>query len=169
MILRFIQGLFSGTLYVQIWEHRLKITHIESRRVYDEKPWIAIANRGKKKPIVSAVGNEAYAMQGRHGIEVSNPFSHPRLLVKDFFKAEKVLQHAVRTVLSAKVFSPSPVIVIHPREKLDGGITDVECRLFRELCLGAGAHAVRLHVGEELNVHNFKVSDVVEPGSDQGP
>lgn len=168
MILRFIRGLFSGTLYVQIWEHRLKITHIESRHVYDEKPWIAIDNQGSKKRIVKAIGNDAYGMQGRHGIEASNPFSHPRLLVNNFLKAEKVLQHGVRTVLKVKVLNPSPVIVIHPREKLEGGITDVECRLFRELCLGAGARAVHLHVGEELNVHNFKLSDVVEPGSGQG-
>lgn len=168
MILSFIRKLFSGTLYVQIWEHRIKITHIESRRVYDEKPWIAIDNQGKKKQIIKAIGNEAYGMQGRHGIEASNPFSHPRLLVKNFLKAEKILQHAVRTVLNVKVFIPSPIIVIHPREKLEGGLTDIECRLFRELCLGAGARAVQLHVGEELNVHNFNLSDVVEPSGDQG-
>ncbi|WP_051235590.1 rod shape-determining protein [Marinimicrobium agarilyticum] len=158
MILRFIRGLFSETLYVQIWENRIKITHIESRRVYDQKPWIALDIRNSKKQIVVAVGDEAYAIQGRHGTEASNPFSHPRLLVKNFLKAEKVLQHGVRTVCARKVFNPSPVIVIHPREKLEGGLTDIECRLFRELCLGAGAHAVHLHVGEELDVHNFKVS-----------
>lgn len=162
-MLKFLRGLFSGTVYVQIWENRLKITHIESRRVYDQRPWIAIDTRDKKKQIVRAVGNEAYAMRGLHGIETSNPFSHPRLLVNGFQKAEKILQHGIQVVFEAKVFNPSPIIVLHPREKLEGGITDVECRLFRELCLGAGARVVHLHVGEELDVDHFSLSNVVEP------
>lgn len=166
MIRKFILGLFSGTVYVQLWEDRIKITHIESQRVYDQRPWIALDNRNRKKPIVVAVGDEAYAIQGRHGIEASNPFSHPRLLVNDFLKAEKILYHGVRIVFGRRVFPPSPVIVIHPREKLEGGLTAIECRVFRELCLGAGARVVHLHVGDELNVRHFKVSDVIEPGSD---
>lgn len=159
---KLLRGMLSGTIYAQLWENRINIVHIESQITYDQKPWIAI-NVDSKKQVVKAVGDEAYAMRGQPGIEVSNPFSHPRLLVNGYIKAEKLLQHGIRAVSNAKIFSPSPIVVIHPREKLAGGITDIECRLFRELALGAGAREVRLHIGEELNPSDFDLSKVVEP------
>lgn len=157
-----VAGIFSGTVYVQIWEERVKIALIGSGRIYDERPYIAIAC-SEKKSIVKAVGNEAYSLMGTPGLDVTNPFSHPRLLVNGFQRAEKVLQHGIRQVCEAKLFQPSPIVVVHPREKLDGGITDIECRLFRELAIGAGAREVRLHVGDELAISNFSLGDVNEP------
>ncbi len=158
-----IRKIFFGTVYVQIWEERLKIVHVETQSVYDEIPWIALDLANSKKPIVKAIGNEAYGLRGVDGVEASNPFAHPRLLVNSFQKAEKVLQHGVRTVYKATVFHPRPLVVMHPRERLEGGITEVECRLFRELALGAGAREVRLHIGDELNIYDFDFSKVNEP------
>lgn len=161
-MIKWIRGMFSGTIYIQLWEERIKLALVDAQEIYDERPYIAIA-QSKGKTQVKAIGNEAYSLKGTDGIEVSNPFSHPRLLVNGFEKAEKVLQHGIREVCNARIFNPSPVVVIHPREKLEGGITDVECRLFRELALGAGARKVLLHVGEELALTNFNLDAVNEP------
>ena len=45
----------------------------------------------------------------------------------------------MREVLGRKLFSMSPIIVVHPMEKIEGGLTGIEHRAFRELALGAGA------------------------------
>lgn len=164
-MLSWITNVFSRTVYVQIWEERIKIALIGSSRIYDERPYIAIVRKSGEKAIVKAVGNEAYALLGMSDLDITNPFSHPRLLVSDFQKAEKVLQHAFQQIFDAKLFQPSPVVVMHPREKLEGGITDVECRLFRELALGAGAREVRLHIGDELSTVGWRLENVKEPGA----
>ena len=158
-----VKSFFSSTVYIQLWEERLKIVHVESQLVFEEQPYIAIDNKEKQKPTVIAVGSAAYRLLGSSRYEVLNPFSHPRLLVSDFQKAETVLQYGIRAVCKTKLFQPSLIIVIHPREKLDGGLTDMECRVFRELALGVGARKVYLHSGNEIPLVGFSLSSVKEP------
>lgn len=165
MILSLIKRLFSGTVYVQLREGRLKICHIEKGVVFDEQPYIAIDKSNPKKEIVSAVGNEAYALKSNPEYEVSNPFSHPRMLVSNFVKAEKVLMHGIHAVHSNRFIAPSPVIIMHPMEKLEGGITDIECRVYRELALGAGGRQVHIHIGNTISTSNFNMEQVCEPGN----
>jgi len=162
-MLNWVKGTFSSTVYIQLWEERIIIAHVESQSVFEESPYIAIDNKEKQKPVVIAVGNEAYRLLGSSRYEVSNPFSHPRLLVNDFEKAEKVLQYATRTVCKAKLFMPAPTVIIHPCEKLEGGLTDIECRVFRELALGVGARKVYLHTGHDIPLVGFSLSSVNEP------
>lgn len=163
MIHSLIKKLFSGTVYIQLREDRLRICHIEEGIVFDEKPYIAIDKSNSKKGIVCAVGNGAFALKSNPEYEVSNPFSHPRMLVSSFVKAEKVLMHGIRAVHANRIISPSPVIIMHPVEKLEGGITDIECRVYRELALGAGGRQVHLHIGDALSVSNFNMEQVCEP------
>ncbi|WP_045861460.1 rod shape-determining protein [Teredinibacter purpureus] len=163
MIFNSIKKIFSGTVYVQLSESNIRIYNIESDLIYDQSPYIAIDKSNPKKEIVHAIGNEAEHLKGSLKYEVTNPFSHPRLLVSCFIKAEKVLLHGIREVHKNKFFAPSPIVVIHPIEKLEGGITDIECRVYRELALGAGAREVHLHVGTMLNTKNFNLNQVVEP------
>lgn len=73
----------------------------------------------------------------------------------DFLVAEKILLHAIREVHKNKIIAPSPRVIIQPMEKLEGGLTQVESRAFKELCLGAGAREVYIHTGKELTPHNF--------------
>lgn len=103
-----VKGVFSSTVYIQLWEDRIKIAHVELQSVFEEQPYIAIDNKEKKKPTVIAVGNAAYRLLGSSRYEVLNPFSHPRLLVNDFEKAERVLQYGIREVCKAKLFQSSP-------------------------------------------------------------
>jgi rod shape-determining protein MreB len=100
---------------------------------------------------IHAIGSAAYKWRGSTEFEVSNPFSHHCLLINILQKAEKMWRCGIKTVCRNKIFPPSPIVVMDPREKLEGGIADVECCMFRELALGAGARAVHLHIGQELS------------------
>jgi rod shape-determining protein MreB len=85
------------------------------------------------------------------------------LLVGNFEKAEKVLMQGVREVLPSKLFTPNPVVIIHPMEKLEGGGADIECKMYRELALGAGAWKVHIHVGEVLDMDSFEINRIISP------
>jgi rod shape-determining protein MreB len=69
----------------------------------------------------------------------------------------------MREVLSSKILAPSPVVIIHPMEKLEGGVSEIECRVYQELALGAGARKVYIHVGEELDPRTFNMDQVCAP------
>ena len=81
-------------------------------------------------------------------------------MVKEFLKAENIIQHAVREVHNFKYLLPGPQIVIQPMEKLEGGLADVEVGGFRELALGAGARDTVAHAGMGLSVHNYNFEDI---------
>lgn len=163
MILKTIKKLFSGTVYVRISADRLRVHHLEDGAVFDQPPFIALDTSNPRKVTIEAIGNEAYALQADSRFIVTNPFSHPRLLVSNFGYAERVLTHAIRDVHQAKFITPSPVVVMHPLEKLEGGLTDIECRVFRELAMGAGAREVHLHVGDPLSLTHFNWDQIRSP------
>lgn len=156
----------SGTaLYVQIWEKRIRATDIDSGKIFDESPLLALEKKGRREVVVAA-GNRASSVSGGN-VRVINPFSHPRLLLRNFVAAEKLLQHIFRELLGDKLLGPSPVVVLHPMQKTQGGLTEIEIRAFRELGLGAGARESLVYQGEELTRHTFdlqKVRAQSEPG-----
>ena len=41
-IFTFIRGLSSNDLYVQVWEKRLKVSNIQTKKVYEIEPLMAI-------------------------------------------------------------------------------------------------------------------------------
>lgn len=74
-------------------------------------------------------------------------FASPRMLVADFSMAEHQLKEAVRSLRRGL---RAPELLIHPMELIDGGVTQVEHRVFVELGHGAGASRVGLHTGPAL-------------------
>ncbi len=146
---------FRTTLYVQIWEKRIKVSDIESKKIFDEQPLVAIESDKKGKKTIAAIGNNASSLALKDNTVVINPFSHPRDLFSNLEVAEKLLQHIIRTLNEKKYFVPSPVLVIHPMEKTEGGLTMIEKRVFRELAFGAGARNVVLYQGKELSIYDF--------------
>lgn len=164
MLKEFIAKHFDNILYIQIWSEMLKVTDVNGSAEFYQPPYVALEKNSKGKFIVKAVGAEAKILVGTANIDVTNPFAHPRLLVADFQKAEKILMHAVREVCGKKLFPPSPRVVIHPMEKLEGGVTDIELRVFRELCIGAGAREVVVYVGSPLTIQGFNYEDVKRLG-----
>lgn len=148
-MLKRVLAKFSTTLYVQIWEDRLKVVDVATGGVFDEAPFVAIETSDKGQKQIVAVGNKAKLLPANSRIEVVNPFLHPRALINDFHVAEKLLQHAFKSVLHSKWFAPSPAVVLHPMDKIDGGLTMIEERAFREVGLGAGARDVEIYLGSE--------------------
>lgn len=155
-----IKDLFKkldSVLYIQIWENRIKVTDIHTGEIYDQVPLLAIETNQKGQKVVSAVGNEAKKRFPDSCTEVINPFSHPRSLINDFLVAEKMLQHIFRTLLGKKLISPTPRVVVHPMEKIEGGMTMIESKAFTEMALGAGAREAVLHHGavQSASVFDF--------------
>ena len=45
-------------------------------------------------------------------------------------------------------------------ERLEGGITDIELRVFKELAYGAGARDVVVYVGPTISTENFNFEEI---------
>ena len=80
----------------------------------------------------------------------TQPFTTQRLLVGQFSVAQDCLRQAIKSMTGKGWFPPTVVAVLHPLELIDGGLSEVEERVFRELALGAGARKVALWTGKEL-------------------
>ena len=90
--------------------------------------------------------------QQKEAVETAlEPFTTRRLLVGEFTTAEKYLRAVIKKVHEGKWFSASPVVIIHPMEMTDGGLSQIEERAFMELAAGAGARKVMVWVGHELS------------------
>lgn len=145
---------FETVLYVQIWETKIKVTNISTREVFEEKALVAIRTQDGKQ-IIEAVGNNASLITDEN-ITIFKPFSHKRLLPSNFTTAEILLQHSFNLLLKKQRVIFRPRVVIHPMEKTDGGLGQIEIRAFRELAISAGARNVKVHQGKELSILNFE-------------
>lgn len=159
-IKKLLASLFSNDLYIQVWENRLHISCKTKPDIFDDVPLIALRQLPKGR-VVEAVGSAVYKLQHKEDIEIVNPFSHPRQLLSDFHKAEKLLQCIINNEFSNNFFGrPSPRVIVHPMEKLEGGLTVVEVRAFKELCEGAGARDVIVYTGGDLDKRDFDFDEI---------
>ncbi|GLS15569.1 hypothetical protein [Hydrogenophaga electricum] len=71
----------------------------------------------------------------------------PRMLIGAFAVAAGELSALVKTVRRGLW---APVMLMHPMERIEGGLTEVEHRVFLELGRGAGAARVGVHTGAVL-------------------
>ena len=79
-------------------------------------------------------------------------FTTQRLLVGQFAVGETALKQAFRKLAGSSIFRLAPDVVIHPVEMVEGGLSEVEERLFHELAIGAtGAKRVVVFVGSQLS------------------
>jgi len=81
-------------------------------------------------------------------IKAEEPFSTKRLLVGQFSVAERLLKTALQQFEKSLLLSP--VMVMHPLEKIDERLSEVEEKVLKELALNSGAKVVKLWVGAEL-------------------
>ncbi|WP_417069282.1 hypothetical protein [Niveibacterium terrae] len=88
----------------------------------------------------------------REAVEISaeRAFSHPRMLVGDFVEAQRCLKKAVATANGPGLVLRTRIL-IQPMEKIEGGLTQVEERLFIELALGGGAAKAIVWIGQPLS------------------
>lgn len=156
---------FQKTFYIQIWENRIKVMDLTTGNVFDEKPYLAIETKLNGVKVVIAVGNSA-EFASSSTIQVVNPFSHPRCLFSDFYVAEKLVQHIIKILHEKSLISASPKFIIHPMEKIEGGLTMIESRAFRELGQGSGAMEVVLYTGTTLQTSNLDYEKIKSQDED---
>ena len=131
---------FVHILYIQIWEHRIRITRFPDGEVFERTPPTDI-----------------------------NPFSHPRTLLSDFTHAEAFIHQCILETGGNRLAKTSPIVVMHPMEKLDGGLTQIERRAFLELGYGAGAREVHVHTGPALHQVTRETLDTLEQDPERLP
>jgi len=81
-------------------------------------------------------------------VQRDQSFASPRMLVADFTMAQHQLKPAIKSVRRGL---RAPQILMHPMELIEGGLTQVEHRVFVELGLGSGASKVGVHLGPVLS------------------
>jgi rod shape-determining protein MreB len=143
-------------VYVRIRSNSISLRDLSTGSELEDEPVVALSK--SPKPIVLGVGRgaEAAAMLQRVPFVLQRPFAHPRSLISDFLIAEKLLQQLVRRLIKGKPFRASPVMIIHPLEKLEGGLTQIEARAFQELAAATGAREAHVWVGRELQDHELR-------------
>jgi rod shape-determining protein MreB len=86
-------------------------------------------------------------------ISPETPFTSERLLIGRFTAAVEAMKRGLKQV-SGQRFAPFGVfarIVIQPKEKLEGGLSEVETRLFQEVAQQAGATRAVVWTGNDLS------------------
>ncbi|NEQ98586.1 MAG: rod shape-determining protein MreB [Cyanothece sp. SIO2G6] len=149
----------SPVIYVQIWENRIKVTDIKSGNIFDEKPLLALRRIGNGREVVAGIGEKPESKPNPN-IRLVNPFSHPRTLFSDFSLGQILLKHIIDTLLKGKLRLVAPLMVMHPMEKTEGGLTAIEYRAFKDLALEVGARDVAIYQGEELNQYTFSYKTI---------
>ena len=157
MIFEFIRSLFSFDLLVELSENKITMQKFSTGQFIEIEPWIALEGaKGKEK--IKAIGRQAKSLSGPT-IQTTNPFSHTRSFIGNFTLAEKILQHGIFTLNSSKLRA-APRVIMHQLEKTDGGLSDIEERVLRELASGMGAREVLIHTGSKINVRAQSYDDI---------
>jgi rod shape-determining protein MreB len=158
-----IFNFFRNTLYVRVRPENLSVLHVQSGKVFTDLPVIAIKNINGKS-LILAIGHDAMSKAGLPNISIANGFKHPRTLLADFAVAEQTVKYFIKRVTPNTFFTPSPVIVIHPLDMLEGGLTQIEIRAFAEICSMAGASRVYVWTGPELSNEELQQLDFTRGG-----
>jgi len=135
-------------IYVQFDPTRLTARHVQSGRVLEEAPVVAVA-QDAARPL--GVGATARAQAGTPGVRLVNPFAHPRSLLSDFTLAEVVLKDLLGRLLPGAWWRPAPWVLLHPPSNPVGGYTQIEVRAMLELAHGAGAARGKVWHGRPLS------------------
>lgn len=100
-------------------------------------------------PVSDAAATEAFSP--------ATPFTSARLLVGEFSVAQECLRRGLSKMAPKGLFKGSPAVLIHPVDMIDGGLSEVERRVFQELAFAAGARRAVIWVGDELTLEQVNV------------
>jgi len=140
-----LRRLLGDRLYLlQLWRDRFELRDLHSGEVISEPPVVVLGDQAGKVVFVAA-GHEALSMALEEGMRRVSVTDHPRVLIGDFALAEKYLQWLLRKAGGRS----SPRLVMQQRDCLEGGLTEVELRVLRELALGASAREVLVVEGAQ--------------------
>ncbi len=93
-------------------------------------------------------------------VDAMPEFTTGRQLIAEYSIAEDTLRNGMKKLFAKRLFTPHPLMLIQPMEKINSGISEVEERVLHELAISAGARKVVVWVGNKLTnrevIHKFK-------------
>ena len=167
-LIKKIRGYFSNNISIDLGTANTLI-YVEGKGVVLDEPSVVALRKepNSSQSKIAAVGVEAKRMLGRTPANITATRPMKDGVIADFQVTEKMLQHFIRKVHEAKVFKPSPRVLIC----VPCGSTQVERRAIKESALGAGAREVYLidepmaaAMGAGLPVEEASGSMVVDIG-----
>lgn len=127
---------FGTTIYVQIWENRIRVVDLKAQRSFDERPLLKVEMRGAKVARVVAFGNAV--TDNTEAGDIINPFSHPRSLIGDHYAAEHLLKLIVSRLCGHRLLCPIAAAIIQPMEKVED-LTTLEILGLKQIGVAMGA------------------------------
>nr|WP_321402393.1 rod shape-determining protein [uncultured Desulfobacter sp.] len=149
MIDSIINRFFKNTIYIEFSDELISVKHVETGNRIEDKPLLALKKNQKGKNLVYAVGSEVEQLQNDSTISIHNGFFHPRVCINDFEIAEATLKYFIRKALNKNIMI-RPIIIMHPKKNLLGGLSQIENRAIKELAEAAGARECYVWVGRQL-------------------
>ena len=80
-------------------------------------------------------------------VSAKTPFTTNRLLIGNFSPAVDCLKAGLERLDACGYFKSKPKLTIYPGELSDGGLSEIEQRVLREVALEAGAGEVEIDEG----------------------
>lgn len=145
-------------IYVRMRRRELHLRVVGDGREWRDVAALAITKLNERRRVI-AVGQsagEAVSLDP-DALELVEPLNHPRSIISDFEAAGELLTQAIRRVLGRRQFF-NPVLVMHPLEMLEGGLTKVEHRALLELAEHAGACRGCIWTGRELTSKELRAA-----------
>lgn len=166
IIKNLLKILGNSTIYVKFSSTSIYVQHVENKTVIEEKPLAAIQKVHNKEKI-TAVGSDALKVQAEdsQNTHIQNVFEkHPRAVLSNFELAAAAISYFVQKILPKNTLL-RPVIILHPTEKLDGGISQLELKALTELGIQIGARKVYVWQGHTLTTRQLLDSLFLEQNS----
>lgn len=137
--------------------------HVETGNFIEDTLSIVIEHEESGRKKIVAVGKEAERSEAlkKNNCSLLNAFEHPRCCVRDFDLASGSLRYYIFKILNRKIFV-RPIVVIHPLEKTEGGLTDLEKRGLIELAEDIGGRKNIVWIGRMLTNHELIKLSFVE-------
>lgn len=136
-------------IYIQISPDNFSVKNVRSGETISGVAELALSALPEQKILgLGTVARDAAAAHA--GAVIVRPFAHPRSPGSDFTPVLQIIKAFVARLKTASALAMSPVIIIHPLGKPDGGFTEIESRAFRELGFAVGVRKVILWYGGVL-------------------
>ncbi len=151
MISHLLGLIFKNTIYIKFSSKIISLRYVEKQRTIEEEPIIAIKNDKKRKRVVVAVGRDSKKVQLEDPVNVTilNAFKHPRTFLSNFEIAEATLRYFVCKIIQRNLLV-TPIVIFHPTENIEGGLTQIERRGLQELGASIGARETFIWTGRSL-------------------
>ena len=159
---------FKHTIYIRFKSDWIHMVYVETGNFVEDTPFIVVEKNAQGKGKVIAVGKDAEQSEAvkQDNCKLFNGFDHPRSCVNDFALAGAVLRNMLAQVMKRRTFV-KPIVVLHPLEKTDGGITDLEKRGLLELAESIGSRKTFVWVGRKLTDHELRTLSFVDMSNTQ--